>query len=299
MSDQINKQLERIAKLNVQIATVEGGGVLGSDGTGLREQRYAAIQELSNYVDVNIQEQPSGAISVFVGGDYLVADGNYRQVYSTYSEKAGGFEVRVQQTDSPLKTVGGQLGASIQARNEIFGSFLNNLDSLAQGLMRAVNEVHSQGQGRLGFENITSESRGKNNVPLRDASLPYNPKNGTFTVNVYDDQGKVLSKNTINVRALDQVGDSTLQTIADQISTIPASPPRSRPKVASQSNPMLMSNSRSVKTPAASCQPWDSTPSSLDKVQPTSKSIVCLKTTATTWPSAAAVLGRTPTHSVP
>ncbi len=221
MSDQINKQLERIAKLNVQIATVEGGGVLGSDGTGLREQRYAAIQELSNYIDVNIQEQPSGAISVFAGGDYLVADGNFRQVYSTYSEKSGGFEVRIQQTDSPLKTVGGQLGASIQARNEIFGSFLDNIDSLAQGLMRAVNEVHSQGQGRKGFTEITSESRGKNNVPLRDAGLPYDPKNGTFTVNVYDDQGKELSKNTINVRELNQVGDSTLQSIADQISTIP------------------------------------------------------------------------------
>lgn len=221
MSDQINKQLDRIAKLNVQIATVEGGGVLGSDGTGLREQRYAAIQELSNYIDVNIQEQPSGAISVFAGGDYLVADGNYRQVYSTYSEKSGGFEVRIQQTDSPLKTVGGQLGASIQARNEIFGTFLNDLDSLAQGLMRAVNEVHSQGQGRQGFTEITSDSRGKNNVPLRDAGLPYSPNNGTFIVNVYDDQGKVLSKNTINVRALNQVGDSTLQSIADQISTIP------------------------------------------------------------------------------
>lgn len=39
MADQINKQIERIASLNVQVATVEGGGILGSDATGLREQR--------------------------------------------------------------------------------------------------------------------------------------------------------------------------------------------------------------------------------------------------------------------
>lgn len=220
MAGEFNKQIARIAELNVQVSTVEGGGNLGSDASGLREQRYNAIEELSKFVDLNIQEQPSGAISVFVGGDYLVSEGNFRDVYTVYSEAADGLEVRIRQTDSALQSSGGKFGASVQARTEVFGSFLDDLDELATGLVRAMNEVHSQGQGRSGFDSVSGTNRGQAGVPLRDAGLPFEPKNGTFEISVLDSEGKIASKTTISVRALNQVSDSTLDSIANDISAI-------------------------------------------------------------------------------
>lgn len=221
MSEQINRQLERVAKLNVEISTIEGGGTLGSDATGLREQRYEALAELSKFVELNVQEQPSGTVSVFVGGDYLVAEGNFREVYTAYSDEEKGFQVRIEETDSPLQSKGGVLGATIQARNEIFGSFLADLDELATGLVRAMNDVHSQGQGRVGFDELTGTNRGQRGVPLSSANLPFTPKNGTFQLSVVDSTGKVVSQNTIPVRVLNQVGDSTLDSIATEINAIP------------------------------------------------------------------------------
>jgi flagellar hook-associated protein 1 len=220
ISDQINQQLERVAQLNVQIATIEGGGVLGSDATGLREQRYAAIEALAKYVDLNIQEVPSGSISIFVGGDYLVAEGSFRDVVTAYNQADEGFEIRIRETDSPLQGRGGIFGATVQARTEVFGAFLKDLDELASGLVRALNDVHSQGQGRIGFDELTGTNGGQVGVPLRNAGLPFSPTNGTFEISVLDSQGKVVSKNNIAVRAINQVGDSTLDSIAADIDAI-------------------------------------------------------------------------------
>ncbi len=219
-STQINRQLQRIADLNVQVSTVEGGGVLGSDASGLREQRYAALDELAKLIDINIQEQPSGAIAVFSGGDYLVSDGNYREVFTAFSEDTGGFEVRIRDTDSALAGKGGVFGAIVQARDEIFGGFLKDLDEIATGLIRAVNEVHSQGQGRTGFTSVAGTNPGETGVPLRSAGLPFAPSNGSFEISVLDKAGAVVSKHNIAVRALNQVGDSTLESVAADIDAI-------------------------------------------------------------------------------
>ncbi len=220
VGEQMNRLIKRIAQLNVEISTVEGGGTVGSDATGLREQRYNALQELSGFVTLNIQEQASGAISVFVGGDYLVSEGNFREVYTAFDIEDNGLEVRIRATDSPLQSKGGVFGATVQARDEIFGNFLTDLDELAKGLVRAINEIHSQGQGRIGFDSVVGTSVGQVGVPLRNANLPFPPKNGNFDINVLDANGQVVSTHTINVRAINQVGDSTLDSVATDIDAI-------------------------------------------------------------------------------
>ncbi len=103
MSNQINRLVERIARLNLEITTIEGGGLVRSDATGLRDQRYRDLEELSEYVNINVQEQESGSVAVFVGGDYLISNGNYREVYAAYSNAVGGNEIRIIETDSPLQ----------------------------------------------------------------------------------------------------------------------------------------------------------------------------------------------------
>ncbi len=220
ISSQINRLTQRIAKLNVEIATLEGGGSGHSDATGLRDQRYLDLEELASLVDINVQEQESGNVAVFVGGDYLISNGISRDVYSAYSEAAGGYEVRIIETDAPLQAKSGKLGATLEARNNVFGDYLANLDKIAIGLVRSVNEVHSQGQGRRGFDTLLSTSGSVSGVPLRDAELDWVPSNGTFDMSVVDLDGQVISNHRIAVRNLNQVGDSTVQSIVAQIDAI-------------------------------------------------------------------------------
>ncbi len=220
ISNQINRLTERISKLNLEIASIEGGGLIHSDATGLRDQRYKDLEELATYVNINIQEQESGSVNIFVGGDYLVSNGNYREVYTAYSENSGGNEVRIIETDSPLQASGGILAATKVARDTVFGEFVDSLDQMAAALIRSVNEVHSQGQGREGHLELLSSVAADTGVPLVDAGLPWTPRNGTFDMSVVDENGQVISDHRISVRVLGQVTDSTISSIVADIDAI-------------------------------------------------------------------------------
>ena len=82
MTSKINNLTSRIANLNIQIAGIEGGGLIQSDATGLRDQRYRDLEELSGILNIDVQEQTSGTVSVLICGDYLINSGNYRDVYT-------------------------------------------------------------------------------------------------------------------------------------------------------------------------------------------------------------------------
>lgn len=221
MTDKINHLSSRIADLNIQIAGIEGGGLIQSDATGLRDQRYRDLEELSGILSINVQEQASGTVSVFIGGDYLINSGNYREVYTAYNDKMKGTEVRIVETDSPLQTKEGVLVGTMKARDGVFGAFVDTIDAMATGLIRSVNELHSQGQGRRGFTELIGSSKTEPVVPLNRANLPWSPKNGTFDVNVVDDLGELISTHRINVKMLDQTSDSTVTSIVADIDAIP------------------------------------------------------------------------------
>lgn len=217
----INRLTERIAKLNTEIATLEGGGLLGSDATGLRDQRYKDLEELATYIDINVQELDNGNLSVFVGGDYLVSEGIRREVASVFNLDSGGQEIRIVQTDSPLQVRGGKVAGTLEARDTVFGNYLKDLHQVTEALIRTVNRVHSQGQGRVGYDALTSAWETNSGVPLDSAGLAWSPRNGSFEINVIDRGGETLSTHRIDVRMLGQVGDSTIGSIAAEIDTIP------------------------------------------------------------------------------
>jgi flagellar hook-associated protein 1 FlgK len=106
------------------------------------------------------------------------------------------------------------------ARDSTFGQFINHIDGVAAALIRSVNEVHSQGQGRAGFTQLVSAIKSNTGVPLQDAGLAWSPHNGSFEMTVVDEHGQPLSSHRIAVRMLGQVTDSTVASIASQIDAI-------------------------------------------------------------------------------
>lgn len=220
MSDQINRLIERIARANLEIATIEGGGLIHSDAAGLRDQRLRDLEELSKYIKINVQEQESGAVAVFVGGDYLVSNGIHREVYSAYNAKTRGNEIRIVETDSPLQTEQGELASTMIARDQIFSDYVGRLDRIASSLIRAMNEVHSQGQGRRGYRELVSSVPLDPGSPLDQAGFQWPPSNGSFELQLVDDNGKLRSNHTITVRMLGGTDDSTVHSIVNQINAI-------------------------------------------------------------------------------
>jgi flagellar hook-associated protein 1 FlgK len=222
-TDEINNLAEDIRLLNIQIATAEGGDTSGSDAGGLRVRRQTAVDRLSEIVGIQVQEQPSGGLSVSIGGEFLVFEGLRRAVYLETDDEDGVAlgTVRFVDTESPLQTTAGELKGLYTARDEIVSGFLNQLNELAGTLAFEFNKVYSQGQGLVGFDQLTSvESVTDADASLDAAGLTFTPVSGAFDVLIGSKDGDLTTTHTIliGLNGLDE--DTTLNGLAEQLDAI-------------------------------------------------------------------------------
>ncbi|QDV25676.1 flagellar hook-associated protein FlgK [Aureliella helgolandensis] len=223
ISESINAISKQIAGLNQRIVEVEGGRSSGSDAVGLRDERITALQELSKLVDIRAVEQVSGAVSVFVGGEYLVADGIQRPVeYALRTDGDDSYpEVRLADTQSPLKVSGGRLHGLYQARDGAVGDAKTNLDQFARDLIEQFNRIHSQGQGLAGFNSVTAAHKTDDSQgPLDLAGFPLEIKNGEFEVQVLDTATGLSQTHTIRVKLQGGTDDTSLEDVRTALDAI-------------------------------------------------------------------------------
>lgn len=218
----INRIIDGIAKLNQRIVEVEGGSLSNSDAVGLRDERLKALDELSTYVDVSASEDATGSVTVFVGGDYLVSNGIPRHVKAVTNEARTGLEVRLADTDAPLKVTGGKLkGLYESADTATSTGFKGKLDSLASDVIRVVNRLHSQGQGQRGFGITTGESIISNvNAPIEQSGAAFDIDNGSFTINVQDAKTGKTKSYDILVKQQGLASDTTPKQLVTSIDAI-------------------------------------------------------------------------------
>lgn len=220
---EINRLTEQIASLNRRIVELEGGGASGSDAVGLRDERLIALQELSKQVNIRAVEQQSGAITVFVGGEYLVADGIQREVgYALRTTDGESYpEVRLLDTDSPLQVTGGKLHGIYASREAAVGGTVAQLDDFAQNLIHQFNRIHSQGQGLHGFSEVTAFNPTDDRLgPLDLAGYPGNIENGEFEIQVLDLETGLSKTHSIRVQLTGGTNDSSLEDIRSEIEAV-------------------------------------------------------------------------------
>jgi flagellar hook-associated protein 1 FlgK len=223
VSDEINNLAEEIRLLNIKIASTEGGDSAASDAGALRVRRQNTVERLAELIGVRVVEQASGGVSVSVDGELLVFEGQRREVSIDSSDDSGTAIGVVQflDTNSPLNVVSGELHGLYKARDEITGGFLEKLDQFAATLTFEFNKVYSQGQGLVGFEQLTSaELVDDSNVPLDEAGLRFTPVSGAFNVLIHSKAEDITTTHTINID-LDGIDDDTsLADLAAQLNAI-------------------------------------------------------------------------------
>ncbi len=226
IADDINRLTEDIARLNVQIAETEGGDVSTSDAVGLRDQRLEALERLAELIDIRVEEQPSGTVTVYRGGEFLVTEGLRREVTVVRTSDRGlpVAEIRIAETDSPLNPSAGELHGLTASRDTVLGGFLDRLDTFAATLAFEFNKVYSGGQGLNGFHEVASEfAVTSKDAALDDAGLAFVPKTGSFEVITYRmvDGQRVRLKTTDLFIDLTGLGhQTTLADVADALDAI-------------------------------------------------------------------------------
>jgi flagellar hook-associated protein 1 FlgK len=101
----------------------------------------------------------------------------------------------------------------------VVASFLDKFNKLAGTLAFEFNKVYSQGQGLVGFQNLTSvESMRDKNAALDAAGLHFTPSSGTFDL-VVRNKGDKKSTHTTTIHVdLDGLDDDTsLNSLAQQL----------------------------------------------------------------------------------
>ena len=224
-ADDINRLIEEVRSLNVKIAATEGGDVSKSDAVGLRDQRLVALEDLAKLIDIHVKEQPNGTVTVYVGGDYLVAEGVSRPVKVVLEANRGltAAYVHLAETDLRLDPSGGELHGLLVARDDVLGGFLDQLDNFAGTLAYEFNKIYSSGQGLSGYTELTSQAYVTDpDRPLDGAGLKFTPNNGSFQVLVYDKDAKITHTTDVhvNLNGVDPNAETTLNDLVEQLNQI-------------------------------------------------------------------------------
>jgi flagellar hook-associated protein 1 FlgK len=222
-ADEINSLTNQIQKLNLQISSTEGGNSSASEAGGLRVQRQQAVDRLSQLLSIQVNEQPSGGISVAVGGDFLVFEGQRRTVAVDRSSQNGAASgvIKFTDTNGKVQTTGGEVGGLYASRDTIVGSFVKRLDDLSGTLAFEFNKAFSQGQGLVGFQKLNSvEVVHDSHAALDAAGLAFTPTSGTFNVIVHNKGGDTTHTTTINISLDGLDEDTTMSSLAQQLDAI-------------------------------------------------------------------------------
>jgi flagellar hook-associated protein 1 len=222
-ADEVNQLVTQVAKLNKQIVEAEEGGAIISDAVGLRDKRDAALEELANLVNINAVEEASGAVNVFVDGDYLVFDGTTQLVTAETAMDRGVSvtALRLSKSQGLLRASAGEIAGLITARDDILGGFLNQLESFTGNLIYEFNKVHASGQGLTGYSELLSQySVADATRPLDEAGLAFTPTHGSFQVTVTDTETGAKSTHDVFVRLSGLEDDTTLTSLTKSLDAI-------------------------------------------------------------------------------
>lgn len=167
MLPQINTTVQSIADLNKQIAEA---GVLGTNNSALIDARDEAIDKLSGYVAIEVQEQPDGSRSVSLKtGQPLVLGTLASRFSSTTVAGVQTLQLTLTGTTYTLDAakVGGQLGGLNAVEKDTLLPMQQSIVELAQQLSARLNTVFGAGtkpDGTAGVPLLTFSGGGANGV---------------------------------------------------------------------------------------------------------------------------------------
>jgi flagellar hook-associated protein 1 FlgK len=145
---QVNNLSAQIAQLNTEISQVPQGA---SGADMLIDQRAYLVQQLSGIVGVQTSNTNTGALNVSTAnGIALVAGQQSFNLTAQTNPTTGHQDVYGQDQDITSDITGGDLGGTIQARDQGIAGALSQLDTLATAVANQVNTVNQNGLDATG-----------------------------------------------------------------------------------------------------------------------------------------------------
>ena len=210
----INDIANQIASLNKQIYSYE---ISGNTANDLRDKRELLVDELSNIVNVQVDESKEGKFRVSIGGLALVDHINVSEL-KYESEDPTKEKKLTWYNDNPVSLRSGELKALMDILNgdgekssyRGIPYYKERLDEFARGFARGINEVHRDGIGLNGSTNVlffavegediperkNYEDDDKYNEALDKYYNKFNANNITLSDDILDDVQNIACAST-------------------------------------------------------------------------------------------------------
>lgn len=140
VTQSVNTIIKQIYTINKQIYDAS---VVDSSANDLIDTRDSLLEELSTYVNINVNIDENNVANVSVGGIFAVDGLHYNEFKVDYD----GDQLNLTTEDGEAKGLitGGSLNALLDMHNKELPEKLQKLDELVTSLMNNVNEIHSNG----------------------------------------------------------------------------------------------------------------------------------------------------------
>jgi flagellar hook-associated protein 1 FlgK len=138
---QINQLSQQIAQLNDKISNLTN---LGESAGSFVDQRTQAIDQLSSLINVSVIPSDNSLTLTTGNGEPLVIGQQSFQL-QTQAEPSGLHDITAGGNDITTQITSGQLGGTLQARDQQIAAIKGQLDTLAAGLATSVNGVQANG----------------------------------------------------------------------------------------------------------------------------------------------------------
>ncbi len=219
----VNALAKKLSELNRQIFSYEAGG--GRIANDARDERDRALEDLSKLVDLNWVEAKDGMLTVFVGRDWTLVQGN--QVNELEASLKGG-ELGMYRVEGKLSKESrrditeifrsGSLMEMLEMRDKTIVKYMDDLNDLAFGLTAKVNKLHATGTGLNSATNMMKSAYGLN-AEARNQPLPF-LKDGLFQLHLVDRENEILETYEIEIQA----GKDTVNDIVNRMNQTINSP---------------------------------------------------------------------------
>lgn len=177
--DDLNALTKQLAELNKQIESMGGEKGKAND---LLDQRDKLVDGIVKIVSVTVESRPSGAVNLYLsdgtGGPQLVGPNGAKPLQA--SRVNGHLQITLDpyNTNVPIAKISGGVVGGVQSFDDQITSMANQLDRMAVGFVKRINDQHAKGtdlDGQRGLPLFSTDtftiSAAKSNRGLVSASL--------------------------------------------------------------------------------------------------------------------------------
>jgi len=224
---EVNQLAKELAKINVSIEIAESGGAYTAndlrDKRNLIEKNLAKLIGAESHVgkitsNIGVDSSSnttSGSYTVSVGGFNIVDGASYHPIYIDNSNNKNGFyELSYERQDGALIPMdesikGGKIGAILNLRgdkiedntdgvptNGVLQNIIAQMDSFVSTMIESTNNLYAAGSTTKMTSNTIDLGKFD---PILNSSL--NVKAGAFDIVIYDIDGNVTARRTIDIDA--------------------------------------------------------------------------------------------------